>query len=58
MNDVEILLQAIMKFRIIVKKKSGVDLIAKNFTLTSVGHSILRSKFLKEKTIGICPVEG
>lgn len=57
-NDVDILMQAIMKLRHIVQDISNVDPIETSFTIASIGMEIFRTKYIKNKQIGIIPVNG
>jgi hypothetical protein len=57
-NDVIILLQSVMSFRQLFKDKTGLDPLSRAFTLASVGMEYFRANILKDKTIGVTPIEG
>ncbi|XP_054156005.1 uncharacterized protein LOC128954450 [Oppia nitens] len=58
MNDCEILLQAIQKYRQTFKEITGLDPITRNFTLASVAMECFKANFLQEKQIANTPVCG
>lgn len=57
-SDVEILLFAIQKFRILFKQQTGIDPTTRNFTLALVAFEDFRASHLAENKIGITPMEG
>ncbi|MDI9312523.1 MAG: DNA polymerase [Limnohabitans sp.] len=56
--DVEILFKSFMKFRTLFILITEIDPITRNFTLAAIGLEIYRAKFLKEKTLGITPINS
>ena len=57
-NDVEILMQCIMKFREEFKNITTLDPITRCFTLASIGMEVFKSKFLPGKKLAITPIGG
>lgn len=56
--DVQILLNAVLQFRLLFKQASGIDPLTRCFTLASAAMETFRGLFLREKSIGICPLTG
>lgn len=56
-NDVEILMIAVEKFRQEFENITGQDPISSKFTLPSLCMQVFRSKILKDHTIGITPIK-
>ena len=57
-SDVHILLQAMIAFRKLFVKKTGVDPLSRSFTLASIGLEFFRAKILLSGVIGITPIGG
>jgi DNA polymerase type B, organellar and viral len=57
-SDVDILLNAVMKFRSEFKNITDVDPFTRTFTLPGVGMDYFRSKILKPYTLALTPVGG
>lgn len=57
-TDVQILLHSIQEFRNLFIQASGIDPLTRCFTLASAGLETFRALFLREKRIGITPLEG
>jgi len=57
--DVEILINAIQRFRSLFQAQTEMDPITRNFTLASIGLDTYRALFLKDnQTIGRTPIKG
>ena len=57
-NDVEILIQAIIRFRKLFIEKTSLDPLTRNFTLASIGLEYFRAQVLEEGRVGITPING
>ena len=55
-QDVNILLQSIMKFRKLFIERTNIDPITRAFTLPSIGLEFFKAKILQKDCIGITPI--